>query len=712
MATLLHHEDARIPERIARFAVTMGMAQFVHNLVHHFQHKFRPTRRGRCAPGAVDPHAFGTGKKADPCTDEELAWVGVGPLAGTTTLPFQSNPNLKDHPPPKVGSSGSGGGGWGRLTGSGGDGARTSGVRRRRLAAAAAAAAAGATGTTTAPAWLAAGAVAGAFLGPVSVVGIAGAGAAVLSAHVWRKAYVRRSATGTGAGTGTVGSGGGSHNGRGSHLHHDPGLGTIAEEEGEDGETQRWKETREEMDDDEDQQEKVGEAEMLHRKDEYNTHEGIVSREVEVEMGRRSISTTPISGSTTGTTTVSTTPTKPMHLGSTRVGGVGGGRKVGARGSSSTADTSAPTTTLMTDDEDELWARDGTRDRQLGDHGDALPDRGPTLVPTPSGGGGISQALATTVATVASPLAASPLLASLLGTSAGSSANLALAGRSVLDTFGPKKSLAPGAGGRARAASARAASAKTISRASSSADEERYDPRRMEGAMLPCQQDIDQEQDQSSEHEYVPPPPELSQSAGSSFWADLWPGMRGAGGGSRGTGGGREKHAEVDNDDALGVAMLRGRGQSEDGGSSPHRLRMFAPWDEGAVAGAGSWQGDVHGDRGHIYDENGDDHHDRRGGSSMEGRESGRSHYPSGRSKQSRRSGRSRSGWSVGSLGRGALFGGVSSSLDVAWWRGANIDQDNDQAEEEQEHGTRRHPGSHPVSLVDDEEYVVSVRKE
>lgn len=39
--TLLHHEDFRINERLARFAVSAGMGNFVRSLVTFFQDRFR-----------------------------------------------------------------------------------------------------------------------------------------------------------------------------------------------------------------------------------------------------------------------------------------------------------------------------------------------------------------------------------------------------------------------------------------------------------------------------------------------------------------------------------------------------------------------------------------------------------------------------------------------------------------------------------------------
>jgi len=79
--TLLHHEDFRINERLARFAVSAGMGNFVRSLVTFFQDRFRPARRQRAEPTAPDPSAFGLDKRPDPLSREEMAIVGVGPLA-------------------------------------------------------------------------------------------------------------------------------------------------------------------------------------------------------------------------------------------------------------------------------------------------------------------------------------------------------------------------------------------------------------------------------------------------------------------------------------------------------------------------------------------------------------------------------------------------------------------------------------------------------
>ncbi|KAL4422444.1 hypothetical protein ABPG75_008641 [Micractinium tetrahymenae] len=56
--TLLHFEDFRINERLARFAVRAGMAGFVKGMIPAVQ-RFVADRRERCSPTAEDPASFG-----------------------------------------------------------------------------------------------------------------------------------------------------------------------------------------------------------------------------------------------------------------------------------------------------------------------------------------------------------------------------------------------------------------------------------------------------------------------------------------------------------------------------------------------------------------------------------------------------------------------------------------------------------------------------
>lgn len=79
--TLLHLEDFRIPERLARFAVGQGMWGFIRKMAPHFR-MFVERRRARVDPHRPDPRAFGLGRPRNPPTAEELALLGLGPLAG------------------------------------------------------------------------------------------------------------------------------------------------------------------------------------------------------------------------------------------------------------------------------------------------------------------------------------------------------------------------------------------------------------------------------------------------------------------------------------------------------------------------------------------------------------------------------------------------------------------------------------------------------
>eukprot|EP00887_Chlorella_sp_A99_P003282 scaffold9.g3282.t1 len=55
---LLHFEDFKVNERLARFAVRHGMASFVKSMVPEVQ-RFVAERRARCDPSAEDPQAYG-----------------------------------------------------------------------------------------------------------------------------------------------------------------------------------------------------------------------------------------------------------------------------------------------------------------------------------------------------------------------------------------------------------------------------------------------------------------------------------------------------------------------------------------------------------------------------------------------------------------------------------------------------------------------------
>jgi hypothetical protein len=63
--TLLHHEQFKIPEHLARFAVRHGMWSFVKCMADHVP-LFVAQRRQRCAPGGQDPRAYGAGCAPNP----------------------------------------------------------------------------------------------------------------------------------------------------------------------------------------------------------------------------------------------------------------------------------------------------------------------------------------------------------------------------------------------------------------------------------------------------------------------------------------------------------------------------------------------------------------------------------------------------------------------------------------------------------------------
>ena len=55
---LLHHEDMKVPEALARFAVKQGMWGFVKNIAPAFR-VFAAERRTRVGRHDVDPQAYG-----------------------------------------------------------------------------------------------------------------------------------------------------------------------------------------------------------------------------------------------------------------------------------------------------------------------------------------------------------------------------------------------------------------------------------------------------------------------------------------------------------------------------------------------------------------------------------------------------------------------------------------------------------------------------
>lgn len=83
VCTLLHLEDFKIPERLARFAVSQGMWGFIKKMMP-FSRKFVDDRRTRAGPFEADPKAFGAGKPLNPPTREELALLGLGRDADET----------------------------------------------------------------------------------------------------------------------------------------------------------------------------------------------------------------------------------------------------------------------------------------------------------------------------------------------------------------------------------------------------------------------------------------------------------------------------------------------------------------------------------------------------------------------------------------------------------------------------------------------------
>ena len=71
-SVLLHHEQFKIPENLARFAVRHGMWGFVRSLSTKTA-QFVAARRERVPPDARDPQAYGAGCAPDPPTAEEVA---------------------------------------------------------------------------------------------------------------------------------------------------------------------------------------------------------------------------------------------------------------------------------------------------------------------------------------------------------------------------------------------------------------------------------------------------------------------------------------------------------------------------------------------------------------------------------------------------------------------------------------------------------------
>jgi len=77
---LLHHEQMKIPENLARFAVRHGMWGFVRKLSSETP-KFIEARRQRCSPHERDPAAYGAGNKPNPPVAP--ASIGLGRLLPT-----------------------------------------------------------------------------------------------------------------------------------------------------------------------------------------------------------------------------------------------------------------------------------------------------------------------------------------------------------------------------------------------------------------------------------------------------------------------------------------------------------------------------------------------------------------------------------------------------------------------------------------------------
>jgi hypothetical protein len=70
---LLHHEQFKIPENLARFAVRHGMWGFVRSLGEKTAQFVRARRERGVAPDARDPLAYGAGAAPDPPTPDEVA---------------------------------------------------------------------------------------------------------------------------------------------------------------------------------------------------------------------------------------------------------------------------------------------------------------------------------------------------------------------------------------------------------------------------------------------------------------------------------------------------------------------------------------------------------------------------------------------------------------------------------------------------------------
>jgi hypothetical protein len=78
---LLHHEQFKIPERLARFAVTHGMWGFVKKLASTVP-QYVEARRRRCDPRKEDPAAYGAGFKPNPPGRHGAAEAEPAPAPG------------------------------------------------------------------------------------------------------------------------------------------------------------------------------------------------------------------------------------------------------------------------------------------------------------------------------------------------------------------------------------------------------------------------------------------------------------------------------------------------------------------------------------------------------------------------------------------------------------------------------------------------------
>uniref|UniRef100_A0A7S3QP56 START domain-containing protein n=1 Tax=Dunaliella tertiolecta TaxID=3047 RepID=A0A7S3QP56_DUNTE len=108
-ATLLHHEQFKIPENLARFAVKHGMWSFLRKMTQETP-KFIEARRKHCDPFSPDPQAYGAGRKPNPPSPHERAHAHSNFIAAarkggqkqqqnqaSSTSPFLQSSNVQQH---------------------------------------------------------------------------------------------------------------------------------------------------------------------------------------------------------------------------------------------------------------------------------------------------------------------------------------------------------------------------------------------------------------------------------------------------------------------------------------------------------------------------------------------------------------------------------------------------------------------------------------